>query len=249
VAAVVGSARTRKDRLGSRWMQPSATKKRELEGSRSQSAVPGNRKPTRWKVAVEPPDAEKSVEELSRSELSAPARLAVRKELARLKTLLSEDEEVLCLARGAYRGRFGLIAVSRKRLLFVDRARIHSQTASFGLARVVKVERGVTLMGYGRLVVYISTEDMAPASPLSKPPTVLKFKVLPKDHTEHLANAITGAAGIAHASLLEEVYDDRGSVEADSPSAFQDAGSGLGAGSGESPEQGSDTTEESSETA
>lgn len=159
------------------------------------------------------PTNHEDIEKLSRTELSAPARLAVRKELQRLGSLVPADENVHCIARGAYKGRFGLIAVTDKRLIFVDRARVHSQTASFSLKRVLKVERGVTLMGYGRLVVHLTTEDIDPVTSRGRPPTALRFKVLPKDHTAHLADAITRTVGIQRATVLEEIYDDRASIE------------------------------------
>ncbi len=157
-------------------------------------------------------DASRSIEEVSMSDLSAPARLAVRKELRRLESLLGSDEVVQAMARGAYKGRFGLVAVTSKRVVFVDRAKIQSQTAGFSLGRIRKIETGVTPMGYGRLEIYLAADDL----PLAKEdvPSKLRFKVLPKTKTSELAECLARMCGIGKVTDVGMLPDE--SIEAES---------------------------------
>lgn len=150
--------------------------------------------------------ASKSIEEVSRSDLSAPARLAVRKELQRLEALIDPKEVVVSLARGAYKGRFGLVAVTGKRVIFVDRAKIHSLTASFSLRRVQKIETGTTPLGYGRIELYLESEGPVPER--------LRFKIVPKAKTDDLARAISTHSGVGRITDVGLVPDE--SVELDS---------------------------------
>ncbi len=151
-------------------------------------------------------DASKSVEEVSLSDLSAPARLAVRKELRRLEALLDPDEVVVAMARGAYRGRFGVVAVTRKRVIFVDRAKIHSQTASFSLGRLYKVDTGTTPMGYGRLELYMRTDDLPQG--VSDVPSRLRFKVVPKSKAEEIAQVLSAESGGVEIEEVGMVADE-----------------------------------------
>ena len=153
-------------------------------------------------------NASKSIVEVSLSDLSAPARLAVRKELRRLETL----------ARGAYKGRFGLVAVTEKRVFFVDRAKINSQTTSFSLEWIEKIETGSTPLGYGRIELYLKAD--APA------PNRLRFKVVPKTKTEQLAKAISIHSGLGKVSEVGLVADE--SVESECLETTTDEQNGAG---------------------
>jgi hypothetical protein len=159
-------------------------------------------------------DALKSIEEVSQSDLTPPGRLAVRKELRRLESLLDPDEEVVSMARGAYKGRFGLVAVTRKRVIFVDRAKIQSQTASFSVNRIRKIETGTTPMGYGRIELFLASDDL-PSSE-GDVPSRLRFKIVPKSKTEDLAESLSVQSGVGSVQDVGMVPDESIEAGADS---------------------------------
>ena len=163
-------------------------------------------------------NASKSIVEVSLSDLSAPARLAVRKELRRLESMVEPGEIVVSLARGAYKGRFGLVAVTEKRVFFVDRAKINSQTTSFSMEWIEKIETGSTPLGYGRIELYLKAD--APA------PNRLRFKVVPKTKTEQLAKAISIHSGLGKVSEVGLVPDE--SVESECLETTTDEQNGAG---------------------
>lgn len=162
-------------------------------------------------------DVSKSSQEVSRSDLSAPARLAVRKELSRLESLLDSNEEVVSMARGSYKGRFGLVAVTRKRVIFVDRARINSQTVSFSLGRVRSVEVGTTPMGYGSIELYLASDDLPSGGGEDDVPSRLRFKVVPKSSTDKLARSLASRSDATTVKDVGMVADESIEIGADSP--------------------------------
>lgn len=145
-------------------------------------------------------DRSDEVGKTAHEQLTAAGRIAVRKELARLPELLNADEPVVEMARGALRGRFGLVAVTDRRLIFVDHALIDSRTTAVDLSSVTDLHCGVTPMGYGE--VRISVTD-----------GTRRFKILPKGRVEELATAISSGSnrpGAGGRITLEE-FDDESS--------------------------------------
>lgn len=125
-------------------------------------------------------DPNASIEQAAATELTATSRIAVRKELQKLPEYLGDGEYPVCMAKGALAGRFGLVVVTEKRMLFIDHARIDSKTRDFWFVDIGWVTSGITLMGYGALRV-------GPADGMSK---VYRLKILPKERAKDIADAV-----------------------------------------------------------
>lgn len=121
-----------------------------------------------------------SVEETAGAYLTATGRIAVRRELTSLVDELEPGEAPITVSRGALSGRFGLIAVTDQRLIFLDKARLDSKSRSIPMREIGWVTSGVTPLGYGMLKI----------GPHRSDGKVLKIKVIPKERAGDLASAI-----------------------------------------------------------
>lgn len=121
-----------------------------------------------------------SVEATASAYLTATGRIAVRRELSSLAGELEPGEAPITVSRGALSGRFGLIAVTDKRVIFLDKARLDSKSRSIPMREIGWVASGVTPLGYGMLKI----------GPHRSDGKVLKIKVIPKERAGDIASAI-----------------------------------------------------------
>jgi Bacterial PH domain/Short C-terminal domain len=77
------------------------------------------------------------------------------KEIKKLPSLLLEGEEVINLSMGNYEGRAGLIAVTDRRVMFVDEGVMRSRLEDFPYMKVSSVQ-SQTGMVTGKLKIYAS---------------------------------------------------------------------------------------------
>jgi hypothetical protein len=78
----------------------------------------------------------------------------VRKELRKLPEMLYEDEEVMNLTQGQYEGNQGLVAVTDRRVMFVDEGMIRSHREDFPYERISSVQCKKSLMS-GTLTILL----------------------------------------------------------------------------------------------
>ncbi|RIK09947.1 MAG: hypothetical protein DCC49_05000 [Acidobacteria bacterium] len=139
-----------------------------------------------------------SVEEAAGAYLTATGRIAVRRELSSLVGELEPGEAPITVSRGALLGRFGLIAVTDQRLIFIDKARLDSKSRSIPMREIGWVTSGVTPLGYGMLKV----------GPHRSDGKVLKIKVIPKERAGDIASAIEPFIDPIEAPAGEEFFED-----------------------------------------
>jgi len=82
-------------------------------------------------------------------------RFGVRKELKTLPGLLLDGEEVLNLASGRYDNRQGLIVVTDRRVMFVEKGMVRSRLEDFPYGRVSSVQSQTSMMS-GKLQIFAS---------------------------------------------------------------------------------------------
>lgn len=121
-----------------------------------------------------------SVEAAASAYLTATGRIAVRRELSSLARKLEPGEAPITVSRGALLGRFGLVAVTDKRLIFIDKARLDSKSRSIPMHEINWVSSGITPIGYGMLKI----------GPHHPDANVIKIKVIPKERAGDIASAI-----------------------------------------------------------
>jgi hypothetical protein len=98
------------------------------------------------------PQAER-IAELAEKKLNM--KMGVKRELKGLGDLLSENEEVLNLARGVYDGRQGLVVLTDRRVLFTERGMTRSRLEDFPYDRISSVQTS-TQMVSGKLKIFVS---------------------------------------------------------------------------------------------
>jgi hypothetical protein len=97
-------------------------------------------------------DTEKRVMELA-GKLNV--KFMVRKELKKLPSMLHEREEVVNLSQGRYEGKEGLIAVTDRRVLFVDEGIVTSHREDFPYERISSVQSSTKMLS-GRITIFAS---------------------------------------------------------------------------------------------
>lgn len=152
-----------------------------------------------------------SVEEAASTYLTTTAKIAVRRELASLTGALEPEEAPVIVSRAALYGRFGLIAVTDKRVVFLDKARLDSKSRSILMRDIGWVNSGTTPLGYGMLKI----------GPRRSDGKVLKFKVIPKSRAPDLQAAIEPFIDPIDPPPDAEAFEDESSNEQprESPSA------------------------------
>lgn len=143
-------------------------------------------------------DPSASVEQAASASLTATGRIAVRRELTNLAGELEPGEAPITVSRGALAGRFGLIAVTDQRLIFLDKARLDSKSRSVPMREIGWVTSGTTPLGYGMLKV----------GPHRSDGKLLKFKVIPKDRASELAAAIEPFIDAVELPVGAENFED-----------------------------------------
>src|SRR5437879_1586043 len=98
-------------------------------------------------------DMAERIEELAHSKLDM--RLGVGRELKKLPSLLLEGEEVLNLARGKYADKQGLVAVTDRRIMFVEEGMMRSRLEDFPYGRVSSIQSEKAILS-GKLIVFAS---------------------------------------------------------------------------------------------
>ncbi len=100
-------------------------------------------------------DVSSRVAQLSKVKLDGPIRWIVRKELKKVPELLSNGEELVNLAQGFYDGKNGLVALTDRRVLFIEEGMFRSRLEDFSFDRIssVQTEKG---FAHGKLVVFVS---------------------------------------------------------------------------------------------
>lgn len=150
-----------------------------------------------------------SVEATAGAYLNATGRIAVRRELSSLAGELETGEAPITVSRGALSGRFGLIAVTDQRLIFLDKARLDSKSQSIPMREIGWVTSGVTPLGYGMLKI----------GPHRSDGKVIKIKVIPKERAGDIASAIEPFIDPIEAPVDAEFFED----DADAASAEAEA--------------------------
>jgi hypothetical protein len=102
--------------------------------------------------ATDHPQAER-IAELADKKLDM--KMGVKRELKGLTELLSENEEVLNLARGAYDGRQGLVVLTNRRVLFTERGMTRSRLEDFPYDRITSVQTSTSMMS-GKVKIFVS---------------------------------------------------------------------------------------------
>jgi len=100
---------------------------------------------------IEELDAPPALKELAQKKLSMA--FMVRRELKKLPDVLAEDEEVLNLARGEYDGREGLMAVTNRRILFLEQGMLRHRFEDFRYERITSVQTSTSIRS-GRLTIF-----------------------------------------------------------------------------------------------
>jgi PH (Pleckstrin Homology) domain-containing protein len=89
-----------------------------------------------------------------RGELDLNERLSMKRTLRRLPELLGPGEQYGCLTKGRYNGRFGIIAATDRRLMFIsDGIFVGQRATDFPYETIDSVETG-RRMGYGVLKLH-----------------------------------------------------------------------------------------------
>jgi len=101
----------------------------------------------------------------------------VRKELRKLPEMLYEGEEVINLTQGQYEGNQGLVAVTHRRVRFIDEGMIRSHREDFPYERISSVQCKKSLMS-GTLTIFASGNK-----------AVIK-NVIPKHQADSIAEVI-----------------------------------------------------------
>jgi hypothetical protein len=127
-------------------------------------------------------DAQARIEQLS-GKLNT--RFMVRKELKKLPEMLHEGEEVLNLAQGRYEGNEGLIAVTDRRILFVDEGLVRSQREDFPYGRVSSVQSSKGMLS-GKLTIFASGNKAQIDN------------IMPKEQAESIAEHIRNEISSGH---------------------------------------------------
>ena len=85
-------------------------------------------------------------------------RWLVRRELKKLPDMLEDGKQVLNLARGEYDGREGLMAVTDRRILFLEQGMVRHRFEDFSYDRINSV-RTSTGMRSGKLTVFVAGQS------------------------------------------------------------------------------------------
>lgn len=118
---------------------------------------------------------EDQIAKLASAKLSM--KIGVRKELARLPTMLGDREQVENLAGGRYDGRNGLVVLTDRRVMFVEEGMMRSKLEDFPYERVSSVQTEKTMMA-GKLVIFVSGNK------------AVIDNVLPKERAVEIGDAI-----------------------------------------------------------
>lgn len=97
--------------------------------------------------------AEDQVQEMADQKLGRVTRLQVRRELKLLADRLGDGEALTALASAENGSKDGLIAVTDRRVMFVEKGLVRSHIEEFTFARISSVE-ATTRMRKGTLTVH-----------------------------------------------------------------------------------------------
>lgn len=86
-------------------------------------------------------------------------KLLVRKEIRRLPELMDPGEALTTACSGTYEGRNGLLAVTDRRILFVDEGVVRSRLEEFHYSRISSAQRHTKLMSAS--VTFITSGNKA----------------------------------------------------------------------------------------
>jgi hypothetical protein len=100
---------------------------------------------------VEDLDAPPALKELAQKKLSMA--FMVRRELKKLPDVLGADEEVLNLARGEYDGREGLMAVTDRRIVFLEQGMLRHRFEDFRYEKITSVQTSTGIRS-GKLTIF-----------------------------------------------------------------------------------------------
>jgi hypothetical protein len=93
------------------------------------------------------------IEQLADDKLSRRIRFVVRREIKHLEEKLGEGEEVLNLAQGQYDEKNGLVALTDRRVLFVEEGLIRKQLEDFPYEKISSVQTSTGMM-HGKLTIF-----------------------------------------------------------------------------------------------
>lgn len=82
-------------------------------------------------------------------------KMTVRREVKKLPGLLHDGETVLNMAQGKYDDRQGLVAVTDRRIVFLEEGMTRSRVEDFTYEKISSVQTGKSMM-YGTLTIYAS---------------------------------------------------------------------------------------------
>lgn len=86
-------------------------------------------------------------------------KLLVRKEIRRLPELMDPGEALITACSGTYEGRSGLLALTDRRILFVDEGMVRSRLEEFHYSRISSAQRHSKLMSAS--VTFITSGNKA----------------------------------------------------------------------------------------
>jgi len=129
-------------------------------------------------------DAQTEIAELASRKLERMMRWTVKKELLKLPSLLHEGERVVNLAQGMYADKNGLIAVTDRRVMFVEEGVMRSRLEDFPYGRISSV-RTSTGWTAGDLTIFASGNK-----------TVIKT-VMPKDRVNEVGDYLRSRISVA----------------------------------------------------
>lgn len=86
-------------------------------------------------------------------------KLLVRKEIRRLPELMDPGEALITACSGTYEGRSGLLALTDRRILFVDEGVVRSRLEEFHYSRISSAQRHSKLMSAS--VTFITSGNKA----------------------------------------------------------------------------------------
>jgi hypothetical protein len=82
-------------------------------------------------------------------------KIGIRREVKKLPELLGEGEDVVTMAQGKYEDKQGLVAVTDRRVLFLEQGMVRHRLEDFPYGRISSVQTE-TGMAYGKLTIHAS---------------------------------------------------------------------------------------------
>jgi hypothetical protein len=120
---------------------------------------------------------EDQVKSLAESKLDRKVRFMVRKELKKLPSLLEDGENLENLAQGLYEGNEGIVAVTDRRLLFVEEGVMRSRLEDFPFDRISSIQSEKNMLA-GKLTVFAAGNKAE------------VDRVMPKDRVDEIADLV-----------------------------------------------------------